>query len=91
VAWPDTVISALAPETAVALLYSDKITAEKSRAEVERAYAEDEAGPLAAAKAGHIDDIIDPALTRPAVLAALDLLSAKRVQRAPKKHANLPL
>lgn len=91
VAWPTAVISALEPQTAVALLYSDKITAEKSRADIEREYAECEASPLASAKAGFIDDIIDPAVTRPAILAALDLLSAKRVQRAPKKHSNIPL
>ncbi len=91
VAWPGAEISALPPETAVALLYGDKITADKPRAQVEKEYAENEASAFEAAKQGYIDDVIDPALTRPAVLAALDLLSAKRVQRAPKKHANIPL
>lgn len=91
VAWPAAEISALEPRTAVALLYSDKITAANSREDIEREYAETEASALNAASGGFIDDIIDAELTRPAVLSALDLLAAKRVSRAPKKHSNIPL
>lgn len=91
VAWPNAIISALEPRTAVALLHSDEITAEKSRDKVEQEYIETEASALNAAQAGLIDDIIDPAVTRPAILSALDLLSAKRVTRAPKKHSNIPM
>jgi acetyl-CoA carboxylase carboxyltransferase component len=58
---------------------------------VEADYIENEASPLSAAAGGYIDDVIDPAVTRPALLAALDLLSAKRVHRNPKKHSNIPL
>jgi acetyl-CoA carboxylase carboxyltransferase component len=91
IAWPEAAISALPPETAVALMFADKITADNPRSRVEREYLETVASPLEAAKNGYVDDVIDPALTRPAVLAALDLLSAKRVERAPRKHANIPL
>lgn len=91
VAWPNAVISAMEPQATVALLFSDKITAENPRTEVERDYIENEASALNAAQTGIIDDVIDPAVTRPAVLAALDLLSAKRVSIAPKKHSNMPL
>ncbi|MGI6403671.1 MAG: carboxyl transferase domain-containing protein [Oscillospiraceae bacterium] len=91
IAWPDAVISPLEPQTAVAFLYADKITAEKSREQVQAEYEQGEASALAAAKAGHLDDVISPEVTRPAILAALDLLSAKRVSRHPKKHGNLPL
>lgn len=91
VAWPSAVISALEPRTAVALLYSDRIAAHTSREDVEREYAENEASPLAAAAGGFIDDVIEPGLTRPAILSALDLLSAKRVSRNPKKHGNIPM
>lgn len=91
VAWPDAVISTLPPQTAVALLHSDEITAENTRAKLEQDYIENEASALCAARAGIIDDVIDPAMTRPAVLAALDLLSAKRVSKAPKKHSNIPM
>lgn len=91
VAWPDAVISALEPQAAVALLYADKISADNPRANIERDYIENEASALAAAQAGIIDDVIDPAATRSALLAALDLLSAKRVTKAPKKHSNIPM
>ena len=91
VAWPGATISALDPTAAVSLLYADKISADKSRAQLEADYVENEASPLAAAACGAIDDVIDPTVTRPALLAALDLLSAKRVTRNPKKHSNIPL
>lgn len=90
IAWPSAVISALAPETAVQFSYADRITAGTSRAEVEAEYLENEASPFTAARDGFIDDVIDPAVTRPALISALDLLSAKRVQKNPKKHGNIP-
>lgn len=91
IGWPGGVISALPPSTAVAFLYGDSISKDKPRAQVEAEYAEGKASALEAAKGGYIDDVIDPALTRPAILAALDLLSAKRVNKNPKKHGNLPM
>lgn len=91
VAWPGAVISALEPQTAVELLHRDDITKTRSRADLEREYMETEASALAAAAAGYIDDIINPQVTRFAILSALDLFSAKRVERAPKKHANIPM
>lgn len=91
VAWPSAMISPLTAETAVAFLHGDKITKDNPRSAVEADYRENEASAVAAAKAGIIDDVIDPGLTRPALLAAMDLLSAKRMRRNPKKHSNLPL
>lgn len=91
VAWPSAVISALAPETAVAVLCEDEITAEKSRAQVEAEYRETRAGALNAAADGIVDDVIDPADTRQVLLSALDMLAGKRVTKLPKKHGNLPL
>lgn len=91
IAWPSAVISALPPQAAVAFLLSDRITADKSRAQVEADYTENEASAFTAAAGGFIDDVIDPADTRPALLSALDLYSAKRVSKNPKKHGNLPL
>ena len=91
VAWPETVISALEPAAAVELLHADEISAARSRDAILRDYLADVASPLAAAKAGYLDDVISPELTRAALLSALDLLSAKRVQKNPKKHSNLPM
>ena len=91
IAWPSAVISVLNPTAAVAFMYSERITPEQTREQVEAAYIANEASPITAAKSGCIDDVIDPAVTRPALLAALDLLSAKRVHKNPKKHSNIPL
>ncbi len=90
-AWPGAVISPLKPETAVAFLYNDRITAEKSRQAVEAEYQETEASAFAYAECGLIDAVIDPSATRAVVLSALDMLSGKRVSSLPKKHGNLPL
>ena len=46
---------------------------------------------VAAAAAGMIDDVCDPAQTRKYVIAALEMLSSKRDSNPPKKHGNLPL
>ena len=91
VAWPGAVISALSPATAVAFMEGDKITKDKTRAQVEAEYAANEAGAVAAAAKGHIDDVVDPANTRAAVVSAIDMLIGKRVSRLPKKHANIPM
>lgn len=90
IAWPSAAISPLAPETAVAFSYGDRITADHPREAVIAEYIENEASPFEAAAGGYIDDVIDPAVTRPALMAALDLLSAKRVRKNPKKHGNIP-
>lgn len=93
-AWPTAVISALSPETSVEFFWHDKLKGAEDvaskRAELAEEYAETEASPFAAAKAGYLEDVIDPAQTRAAVLSALDMLSSKRVSKLPKKHGNLP-
>lgn len=95
-AWPSAVISALTPEAAVQVLYTDDLKADKkpalqSRAELEAKFAADVADGVAAAAAGMVDDVIDPAETRKYVIAALEMLSSKRESNPPKKHGNLPL
>lgn len=95
-AWPGAVISALTPEAAVQVLYVDELKNSKkpaleARAELEAKYAAEVADGVAAAKAGMIDDVCDPAETRKLVLAALEMLSSKRDANPPKKHGNLPL
>ena len=95
-AWPGAVISALTPEAAVQVLYVDELKADKkpaleTRADLEAKFAADVADGVAAAKAGMIDDVIDPAETRKYVIAALEMLSSKRESNPPKKHGNLPL
>lgn len=90
-AWPEAVISAMAPEAAVALLYSDEISGGKSREQVVSEFKATEGSAIQAACQGYIEAIVEPAQTRRAVLNVLDILSGKRVSRLPKKHSNMPL
>jgi len=96
-AWPSAVISALTPEAAVAVLYSKEVkadtdlTVDAARAKYADKYIEDVAGAVNAAKAGMVDDIIDPATTRQMLISALEMLASKRDSNPPKKHGNLPM
>lgn len=93
-AWPSAVISPLAPETAVHILWQDRLAAmtdpTKERPALAEEYAETACSPLAAAAEGFITDVIAPAETKAKLAAMMDMLSGKRVPSA-KKHSNLPL
>lgn len=96
-AWPGATISALTPEAAVAVIYADEVKAdrelsvEEARAKYADKYVEEVAGAIHAAKAGMVDDIIDPAKTRAMLISALEMLASKRDSNPPKKHGNLPM
>ncbi len=95
-AWPGAIISALTPEAAVAVLYGDQVKADaaspaEARAKFAADYIENVAGALNAAKAGLVDDVIDPAQTRKLLAAALEMLFSKRDSNPAKKHGNMPL
>jgi propionyl-CoA carboxylase beta chain len=49
------------------------------------------ANPYKAAELGYIDDVIDPADTRPKIIEALRMLRNKQSTNPPKKHGNIPL
>ncbi len=89
-AWPTAVISPITKEAAVQTLDGDKLNAGESRDSLEADYAE-RFGALNAAKAGIVDDVIEPRETRKYVIAALELLASKHDVNLPKKHGNLPL
>ena len=89
-AWPSAMVAPLTRETAVQTLDGDKLNAGESREALEEAYA-NQYGALSAAKAGVVDDVIEPRETRKYVIAALELLASKRDVNLPKKHGNLPL
>ena len=95
-AWPDAVISALTPEAAVQVLYTEELKNDnkaplETRAELENKFASEVADASAAAASGMVDDVIDPSETRKYIIAALEMLSSKRDSNPPKKHGNLPL
>ena len=49
------------------------------------------ANPYNAAELGYVDEVIDPARTRPTLIRALEMCKNKRASNLPRKHGNLPL
>jgi len=95
-AWPSAEIAVMGPDGAVKIVYrrdlkeagkkADKLAAEKSAE-----YREKFANPYVAAERGYVDEIIEPARTRPKLIAALRVLENKRDTMPHKKHGNIPL
>jgi acetyl-CoA carboxylase carboxyltransferase component len=94
-AWPTTEIAVMGPPGAASTVFRKEIAAAKDpEAERERlveAYREEFANPYVAAARGYIDDVIEPAETRPRIIEALKMLQNKRDTNPPKKHGNIPL
>jgi len=94
-AWPTAEIAVMGAEGAVGILYrrelgeaQDKESVRKTKvAELEDKFA----NPYVAAERGFIDEVIEPAQTRPKLIRALALLENKRDANPPKKHGNIPL
>lgn len=90
-AWPGAVISALTPEAAVQVLYTEELKAGKSRAELESSFAKEVCDAVSAAREGLIDDICTPADTRKVVISALEMLSEKTDILPERKHGSIIL
>ena len=84
-------ISVLAPEASVAFVWNDKVTAEKSREDLENEWKEKCASPVDAAEKGDIDDIIESAELRQRICAAFGMLFSKAEGKPSRRHINLPL
>ncbi|HMG72049.1 MAG TPA: acyl-CoA carboxylase subunit beta [Pyrinomonadaceae bacterium] len=94
-AWPSAEIAVMGAEGAVDILYRREIAEASDKASARRAKVselEDKfANPYVAAERGFIDEVIEPAQTRPKLIRALALLENKRDTNPPKKHGNIPL
>ena len=94
-AWPTAEIAVMGSKGAAEILYRKEIAeAEDPEAELARhdqEYREKFAHPYLAAERGYIDDVIEPARTRPILIEALQLLRNKQDSNPPKKHGNIPL
>ncbi len=94
-AWPSAEIAVMGAEGAVNILYRKLI--EKSadpaaeRARLVEQYRAQFNNPYYAAKAGYVDDIIEPRETRPKVIASLAALRDKFSSAPPRKHGNIPM
>ena len=95
-AFPTAEIAVMGPEGAVNIIYRRELEAAGNDADKIRAEKADEfrakfATPHIAAERGFIDEIIEPANTRPKLIQALRMLDTKRDVTPPKKHGNIPL
>jgi propionyl-CoA carboxylase beta chain len=94
-AWPTAEIAVMGAEGAVGVLYRREIAEAEDKEAARRArvgeFEEKFANPYVAAERGFIDEIIEPATTRPKLIRALSLLANKRDTNPPKKHGNIPL
>jgi propionyl-CoA carboxylase beta chain len=96
-AWPTAEIAVMGPEGAVNIVHKRELEraseAERERLRLEKIgeFRERFANPYIAAERGYIDAIIEPAETRPKLIAALRSLENKRDTNPKKKHGNIPL
>ncbi|MBN1550200.1 acyl-CoA carboxylase subunit beta [bacterium] len=94
-AWPTAEIAVMGAEGAVNVLYRKELNASEDAAALQSKLIEDYkktfANPYFAAGRGYLDDIIEPAQTRGALAAALEILKAKTLLRPQKKHGLIPL
>jgi acetyl-CoA carboxylase carboxyltransferase component len=94
-AWPTAEIAVMGPEGAVQIIFKKEIEeakdGRKREKELVKEYRERFANPYIAARMGYLDDVIEPAETRPRVINAFSVLRTKRETRPPKKHGNIPL
>ena len=95
VAWPTAEIAVMGPQGAIEIVYrrelADAADPVAKRADLVEEYAEQVATPYVAAERGYLDDIIDPAETRPVLVKALSILRTKTEDFPKRKHGNIPL
>ena len=90
-AWPSAEIAVMGPKGAVEIIFrADLGDPAKIEARTEE-YREKFANPFVAASRGFIDDVIQPAATRPRLCRALRMLRGKQLENPWKKHDNIPL
>jgi acetyl-CoA carboxylase carboxyltransferase component len=94
-AWPTAEIAVMGAEGAVNIVFRKEIDKAQDpaakRAELIDEYKRKFSTPYAAAERGFIDDVIEPAETRPRLIQALRMLSTKRESVPARKHGNIPL
>lgn len=99
IAWPTAEIAVMGGQGAVNILYrrelqqaeADGKDVDAYRQELSDQYTNDVASPFLAAERGELDNVLEPAGTRLAIIKALRGLRGKRVEGPTKKHGNIPL
>jgi len=94
-AWPTAEIAVMGPEGAVNVVFKKEIDKAEDpaarREELIGEYQRKFANPYVAAERGFVDDVIEPAETRPRLVKSLRMLSTKRESVPARKHGNIPL
>jgi len=92
--WPTTELAVMGPEAAAAVIFRKELEkaddADKLLQEKIKEYRTMFANPYRAAQHLHVDDVIDPAETRPRLIKALEMAIDKVEQRPEKKHGIIP-
>ncbi len=94
-AWPSAELAVMGPQGAVEILHRRELAEADdpaaARAELVAGYVEHHANPWIAAERGYVDDVIEPAVTRPMLIKGLAMLRSKRPEPRSRKHGNVPL
>ncbi|MGW4769126.1 acyl-CoA carboxylase subunit beta [Nocardia sp. NPDC004278] len=93
-AWPTNEIAVMGAEGAANVIFRREIAAaddpDAARRQKIKEYRTELIHPYYAAERGLVDDVIDPADTRPALIAALAMLGSKHADLPMRKHGNPP-
>jgi len=94
-AWPTARCAVLGGEAAVKIMYRKELSSAKDpeslKKQLIQEFSEKFENPYVAASHGTIDNVIDPAETRPMLIKALEMLANKRAKHLPRKHGNINL
>jgi acetyl-CoA carboxylase carboxyltransferase component len=92
--WPSTELAVMGPEGAAPIIFRKELAKADNPDELLKQkvakYREEFANPYRAAANLHVDDVIDPAKTRPKLISALEILIDKVEERPGKKHGIIP-
>lgn len=86
-AWPTAEIGMMDANLAAKIMYADADAAAINEKAAE--YKELQSSPMAAARRGYVDTIINPADTRKYLIGAFEMLFTKREERPAKKHGTV--
>lgn len=94
-AWPSAEIAVMGPQGAANIIFRHEINSamdpEGMREMKVQEYQDNFANPYIAASRGFVDGVIEPAMTRAYLIAALQASENKQVPTVDKHHGNIPL
>lgn len=94
-AWPTARCAVLGGEAAVKIMYRKELQAADDAESLSKGlieeFVEKFENPYVAASHGTVDNVIDPAETRPMLIKALHMLAGKREKQLARKHGNINL